>query len=918
MLRPLLKTKITIPPVQSQTVFRARLHGFLDAFVENSIPLLLISAKAGAGKSSLVSQWLQRSQRKAAWLSLDSNDNDPGRFMRYLIAALEQADMLGQLDISAVFDGLAAPDPTSLAVLLLEKCSDSETAFLLVLDDYHVIEQEWAHRFIESVNEGLGRSGHLVLITRADPPMPLARWRGRSQLAEIRDAGLRFLPDEIDRYFQHVMKLELSPSQLAVLEHRTEGWIVGLQMAAITMRNREQAGLIDEFIQGFGGANRYILDYLLEEVLGDQPPLIQEFLFETSILDRLSAQVCDAVFSFRKELEVGVDVEHVGNESELPKSSEILRQLEQENLFLVPLDDERHWYRYHHLFADLLRNELKQRRSHDDIRELHERAGRWFRENQWIEEAMTHALAAHDYDGAAAIIEDNIVRMLTQSTMPQLLQWIEMLPANVVRSRPWIAIYWANTLAFAGQVEGVEELLTDVEELSSGAPDARALRGYAAAIRAYLANLQGDSERTFEMAALSRESQSGGYINARAMASYALADAHFALDHMPEAEEALLEMLNLGRDSGQLLLKVTALCELGSVRRVQGQLQAAQEFYSQAWDQLVESNGLGTRLRCHYEFGMADLLYEWDRLEEAHQHAMIGMDIRSRLGGYYVIGDLPLMRILQALGDTKAALKVLHEVEQVVSSAHVQLSGVLALRAASVIECLAVGDIERARFYADQCVGVTDLEVLARASLLLTLERYQDALALVEPQIGRAKSGGRVARTIELLCDLALACKGLGAQDEASSAVMEALSLARPEGFIRAFLDKPPALARLIHESIEPHRPPTPGDSPMDLLTKEYAGILLSAFSRERDVRVSALTAPARQPASEGYRDPLTERELEVLALLAEGFSNKELASHLVVATSTIKQHLKNIYAKLDVHSRTEALARARELNLII
>lgn len=918
MLRPLLKTKITIPPVQSQTVFRARLHERLNAFVENAIPLLLISAKAGAGKSSLVSQWLQQSQRKAAWLSLDSNDNDPGRFMRYLIAALEEADMLGQLDISALFDGLAAPDPAALAALLLEKCSDCATEFLLVLDDYHVIEQEWAHRFIESINEGLGRTGHLVLITRTDPPMPLARWRGRSQMAEIRDASLRFLPDEIDRYFQHVMKLDLSPSQLAVLDHRTEGWIVGLQMAAITMRNREQAGLVDEFIQGFGGTNRYILDYLLEEVLGQQPPLLQEFLLETSILDRLSAQVCDAVFSFGKEIEVGVDSEQPGNESEPPKSSEILRQLEQENLFLVPLDDERQWYRYHHLFADLLRNELKQRRSDDDIRDLHERAGRWFRENQWIEEAMAHAFAAHDFDGAAAIIEDNIMRMLTQSTMPQLLQWIEMLPHDVVRKRRRIAIYWANTLAFAGQVEGVEELLTAVEKLSSNAPDARALRGNAAAIRAYVANLQGDPERTFEMAALSRESISGEYINARAMASYALADAHFALDHMPQAEEALLELLELGRGSGQLLLKVTALCELASVRKVQGQLHAAQEFYSQAWDQLVESNGLGTRLRCHYEFGMADLLYEWDRLDEAHQHAMIGMDIRSRLGGYYVIGDVPLMRILQALGDTKAALKVLHEVERVVTSAHVQLSGVLALRAASVIECLAVGDIERARSYADQCAGATDLEVLARTSLLLTLEQYQDALALVKPQIKNAKKGGRNARTIELLCALALACKGLGAQDEATSAVMEALSLARPEGPIRTFLDKGPALAKLIHESIEPHRPLAPGDSPMDYLIKEYAARLLSAFSRQREVRVSALTALAGQPASEGYADPLTERELEVLALLAEGLSNRELASNLVVATSTIKQHLKNIYAKLDVHSRAEALARARELNLII
>ena len=912
-----LHTKITIPPVRARVVSRDRLHKHLNAVYRNRVPVLLVSAKAGSGKSSLISQWLLASEKEAAWLSLDSEDNDPGRFVGYVLAALHSAGIVDDSESPSDLNASTPFDPRTMASLILERYFESNTSPLLVLDDYHVIEDESVHALIEWFVEGLGQAGHLVLISRTDPPLPLARWRGRGQMAEIRDADLRFRSDEAEEYLREVMNLELTSSQLSLLTVRTEGWIVGLQLAGISLRSRSRAEVPEDFIQSFGGTNRYILDYLLEEVLEQQPKHIRDFLLKTAILDRFSADVCDAVSKCSEELLSKVDPDRRSIPAVTQDSRQILRQLEEANMFLIPLDDERRWFRYHHLYSDLLRNELQQRSTQKEIRTLHERAGQWFRENELAEEAMYHALAAADYESAATIIEENIVSLLSQSTMPRLLRWIRALPTEIVQARPWIAVYLANTLAFAGQVAEIEEILAAVDGLAADDPDSRGLLGFAAAIRAYVANLEGDSDRAFEMAARSEEFLGDGYLNARAMASYAVADARFALDDMMQAEEAYREMLRLGEKSGQLLLIATALCELATVKKVQGQLHAAEELYSQAWDQLVDLDGLGTRLRCHYEFGMADLLYEWNRLDEAYEHAMKGMDIRARLGGYYVTGDIPLMRIHQARGESAEALDVLRAVEQVVGSSHVQLSGVHALRTASVHQYVAVGDLDRARYHADQCRGNTDLEVLARARLLLALERFNEVLDLIDRHLRGARKGKRTARAIKMLCLKALACDGLSRHDDAETSTLEAVALARPEGFVRTFLDAGPQLAAIIHRTIEPHQPAGPEASPMDQLHKEYAGTLLSAFAVDRTSAQSMLAEKGTHSQDPRYIDPLTPRELEVLALLAEGRSNKKMASQLVVAPSTVKQHLKNIYAKLDVHNRTEAVTRARELHLI-
>jgi len=415
---PLLTTKLYIPSQRPNLVLRPRLMARLEDALRLRRQLTLVSAKAGSGKTTLVSEWLHGQERRATWLSLDANDNDPQRFTRYLVAALQQLDsQIGQTALSQL---ALSPLPQAEAVVetLINDLAGSVTPFTLVLDDYHLIRNEWIHQAVEFLAEYQPPQMHLILITRVDPPLPLARLRGRGQMTEIRDLDLRFTVDEAAWFVNRIMELGLPDDAVSALERRTEGWIVGLQMAAISMRGRKRDGDLIAFVEAFDGTNRYILDYLMEEVLEQQTPAVQAFLVETSILDRMCGTLCDAVRSGQAG---GCD------------SQAILVQLERSNLFVTSLDDERKWYRYHHLFADLLKSTLAQRHSAEQIRELHRRASRWHQGEGSLEEAMTHAIAAEDYERAAAMIDENIVSMLSQSEGLTLLGWIEKLPQEIVR-----------------------------------------------------------------------------------------------------------------------------------------------------------------------------------------------------------------------------------------------------------------------------------------------------------------------------------------------------------------------------------------------------------------------------------------------------------------------------------------------------
>jgi LuxR family maltose regulon positive regulatory protein len=896
---PLLATKLYVPPRRPDLVPRPRLMARLDEALRLQHRLTLVSAKAGTGKTTLVSEWLHGQERPAQWLSLDSSDNDPRRFLSYLLAALHQAGIEGE---PSRLESPQLPAAEAQIAELINEIAASAIPLLLVLDDYHLVQNEWVHQAVGFLAEHQPPEMHLVLITRVDPPLPLARLRGRGQLTEIRDHDLRFTAEEAARFLQ-VMGLDLPAEAVSTLERRTEGWIVGLQMAAISMRGRTQDADLATFLAAFGGTNRYVLDYLTEEVLNQQPPTVQDFLIETSILSRICADLCDAVrFGF---------AESPGSPGDARDSQAILAQLERNNLFLTPLDDERRWYRYHHLFADLVNSTLKQRRSAEQVRELHRRASQWHQAHGSLEEAMIHAMAAQDFERAASMIDENVVSMLSRSEAPVLLGWIDKLPEPIVRGRPWLDIYRAYTLALSGQADEVEPLLEDVEKrIEPDMPRAAECLGHIAAIRSYTANLRGEPDRVIEMAELAEKQLPEEHLIARGMATYALAVTHWASDDMDSAIKASLRMFEIGKKLDRLLMAVTALCDVASAKKVQGQLRQAQEYYDRARRWLVERNGLDSRVRCVYEVGWADSLLQWNRLDPAYEHAVTGIEYCQRFGAPSEMtwGYVTLMRVLQAWGDSEGALDALYDAEQVLQAHRVRQALRVELETKRVALWLAVGDIDVARRWAACCSGGSEREQIALARLSLAEGRASDALHLLERQRALAEAGGRNGRLIEILGLQALALEAQDRPEEANAALFQAVSLGRPEGYMRLFLDLGWPLYELLERSAA--SAPFAGD---------YVHDLLAAFQQERGAQrngVAEATSLTPTPA-QALADPLTEREVEILHLLAEGLSNKEIGDRLVVAPSTVKQHLKNIYGKLDVHSRTQAVARGRELALL-
>jgi LuxR family maltose regulon positive regulatory protein len=920
----------------------------LDQAIRQQQRLTLVSAKAGSGKTTLVSEWLHQQERSAAWVSLDSNDNDPRRFFDYLIAALHELDIeIGQPVVSQLEIGQLV-DPEALVAALINDMAAAATPFLLVLDDYHLIQEEQIHRAVEFLVERQPPEMHLILITRVDPPLPLARLRGRGQMTEIRDQDLRFTAEEAAWFVNKVMALDLPAEAVSTLEQRTEGWIVGLQMASlamqarISMHGRKQDADLTAFVDAFSGTNRYVLDYLMEEVLAQQSPAMQDFLSETSILERMCGDLCDAVRFGPTESPAGLrasgvrfgptespagmqasgvrfgEAESPSGGTDLRDSQAMLAYLEQSNLFVLPLDDERRWYRYHHLFADLLKRILAQRRSEEEILELYRRASQWHQDKGSLEEAMRYAMAAQDFERAASMIEARFTSKFSRSEVPVLMGWIEQLPEQVVHKHPWIDVYRANTLALVGRLDGVDSLLDGAEKrIEPGAPRAAELLGHIAALRAYVANLRGDAPRVIEMAALTERYLPEEYLPARGVAAYALADTCFADNDMDGASRALLNMLKVGERSRQLLVIVPALCDLAAIKRVRGRLYQAQECYGQMYQWMVERQGLDSRVRCGYEFGLADLLYEWNQLDEAYEHAMVGVEYRRRLGGFWVVGDLPLMRILQARGDVEGALRVLHDVEQIVQAHYLQMAAMIAFRTARVVQWLAVGDVQTAGRWADECDGGSEREQIVLARLRLAQGRAADAQRLLERQRVLAETGGRNGRLIEILGLQALALEAQGRSEEAEAILSQALALARPEGYMRVFLDLGWPLCKLLERLAATGTVADDQGVEMVRITGAYVHNLLDGFRQEREARRRMAEKVSRPPSpAEALIDPLTERELEVLQLLAGGLSNKEIADRLVVAPSTVKQHLKNIYSKLDVHSRTQAVARGRELEL--
>jgi len=892
---PLLSTKLYIARPRPDLLPRPRLTQRLNDGLHRK--LTLISAPAGFGKTTLLSEWSLQSKRPVAWISLDEGDNDPARFWAYFIAALQTLQVnVGDAALAA----FQSPQPPPMEVVLtalINEIAIIPEPFALVLDDYHVIETQPVHSALTFLLNHLPPQMHLIIATRADPPLPLARLRGRGQLTELREADLRFTTDEAAAFLNQAMGLNLSAEQVAALEERTEGWIAGLQLAALSMQGRSD---IPGFIAAFAGSHRYILDYLAEEVLQRQPEGVQTFLLQTAILDRLSGPLCDTVTG-------------------QGDSQTMLERLERANLFLVPLDEERRWYRYHRLFAELLRAYL-QREQPNRVPGLHRRASEWYEQNGLLAEAVGHALAAKDFERAARLVEQAAPQMLMRGELVTLLGWLAALPDERIRAWPALCTYYAWVLTLTGQLDAVEPRLQDAEQgLQPDIPAAELqdLLGQIAAIRAYIAALHRDVPHAIELARQALEHLPEENPAVRAFVAFTLGGACLLSDDVAEACQAFAEASALGRAAGNVHVAIPALCNLAGLRALQGQLHQAAGLYQEALELATPSlahqrEGRGGRtlpVAAMAYSGLGGLLYEWNDLEGAMRHLREGIEQSKQWGNVDALASsyARVARVLQAQGDEAGALEALKEAGQLVRRHAVIPTTAARVAAYQASLWLAQGNLgaatrwvqERGLSVDDELGYLREPEHIALARVLIAQGKYDEALQFLARLRQAAETRGRMGSLIEILVLQALALQSQGNTTQAMPALERALSLAEPEGYVRLFVDEGAPMAKLLRQAL------SRGIAP------NYVSRLLAAFGAEEQ---RGEEAEKRAPL---LLEPLSERELEVLRLLAAGLSNREIAEKLIVAVGTVKAHIHNIYGKLGVQSRTQAVARARELGIL-
>ncbi len=908
----LLATKLYLPRTPPGFVSRSRLVQGLEEGLARE--LVIACAPAGFGKTALLADWSQRGVRPVAWLSLDDGDNDPVRFWRHATAALEGvrpgiAERVGPL--------LARPTPDSFETVvtaLINEFAAEPDEVVLVLDDYHLIDAQSVQASMAFLLEHLPPGLHLVLASRSDPPLPLARLRALGRLAELRAADLRFTVDEAAVLLRGAVGTDLTDDAVSELTARTEGWAAGLQLAALSLRGQaDAAGLVATF----SGTHRYVLDYLTAEVLERQPTAVREFLLETSVLERLCGALCDAVTG-------------------RTDGQSMLETIERANLFLVPLDEVRGWWRYHHLFADLLRTRLEKQQPHR-VSELHRNAATWCEVHDMADDAVRHALAADDVAWAARLIEHNADALHLRSEGATLQRWLAAMPAAVAASWPRLSLVQARLALLSGRVEPVEDLLDAAERAWAGSPGAADQRyepsvGRAASVftnvpamivagRAFLAELRGDAESTIAFASRALAELGEGDWMLRSLARGHIAIAEWLRGRLPEAERGFVSGITRWTAAGESALVAWGCHHLGQIQRARAGLDSALGTYQQALKIAAPPGGPALPAAGAAYVGMAEVAYQRGELDHALRRVTDGIPLCRRLTYTQPLanGLATLACIRKAMGDMTGALDAIAEAGTVAPSPDVVdlLNPVWALRARLL---LAQGDVaaavqwteERGLNANDEVSYPREPAYLVLARVLLATGAADRAIHLLARLHADAASHCRTGSVIEIQALSALAMAADGDQASAVTTLAAVLKLACRQGYFRVLVDEGPAMGALLDQlyASQPRRQLVMGSVPMD-----YLGRLTQALRPH-----GAGSHPATLPSSAGATNlivALSERELQVLQLLAAGKQNKEIASELYITRDTVKKHITHIFDKLGVVNRTQATIRARDLGLL-
>lgn len=897
MTQLLLTTKLFTPRARTALVSRPRLIEQLNAGLHK--PLTLISAPAGYGKTTLLIDWRARdgSEYPLAWLSLDPGDDNLARFLTYISAVLDTLDPRLAQGLYSQLHLPQLPPTEELMTALINGVNEYPQDFGLVLDDCHVITDPAIHNALAFLLDHGSPNMHLVMLTRSDPPIHLARLRARGDMVELRTGDLRFTIEEAATFLNAVMGLNLSDDNVSALDERTEGWIVGLQMAALSMQGKEDT---TDFIKAFTGSNRHILDYLSEEAIRRLPNSIQTFLLQTSILDRLYGPLCDAVLG------------------KTQYSAQVLVELERKNLFLIPLDDERQWYRYHQLFSSLLFHSLMQTQS-GIVNKLYERAAAWLEQNGYLEGAIGYAMKARNYDLATRLMLQVKNSLWNRGEVHVLLNWLNTLPEELVHAQPELCIAYGGSLILLGYFDATEKWLRLVEagldSMTASDLSAALWRQKILIYRSVIARYHGDYAAAISLGQSGLDQTPSSAVRDRGSALLFLGQAHFSAGNTDTAEQILVDAVQTFQAAGHMMAGLNARHYLAQIRVQQGRLHEAHEMYERA----VEFTGdHGKTVYSGVEYvGLGDLQREWNQLEAAGVGIQKGLELAEAGDFIFTLTDAYLARVRLALSQRawEAAWTYIQKAEQVARRcpASIEIEHLRAWRARLQ---LAQGSLAEAELWAATVeAGMEGAEIagpfdpmhefalLTLARVWLAQGRTSRAASLLEPVRVAAENAGRYGRALEAQMLQALTEQAAGKEEQAISVFTQVLARAEPEGYVRLFIEEGAPVARLLFVATR-----------TATHLQNYARRLLAAYLDEDTERQALQAKPL---AGDALIEPLSQREIEVLHLIADGCANKEISARLFISVGTVKRHVVHIFQKLRAANRTQAVTIARELGII-